>query len=107
MVATRSGRAGFLPALVEVSPGGLGGMCSPAVFCRRLQGVQFHGLSSLSALDINKLVESDMSNFMHGFMSMESAAEAYNETFRHSTAVTQLKEFLYKTLLLEIIVMQK
>jgi hypothetical protein len=42
------------------------------------------------------LVESDMSNFMHGFMSMESAAEAYNETFRHSTAVTQLKEFIDK-----------
>ena len=42
------------------------------------------------------LVESEMSNFMHGFMSMESAAEAYNETFRNSTAVTQLKEFLDK-----------
>ena len=42
------------------------------------------------------LVESDMSNFMHGFMSQESVAEAYNETFRHSTAVTQLKEFLEK-----------
>jgi hypothetical protein len=32
------------------------------------------------------LVESDMSNCMHGFMSMESAAEAYNQTFRYSTA---------------------
>ena len=29
------------------------------------------------------LVESEMSNFMHGFMSMESAGEACNETFRN------------------------
>jgi hypothetical protein len=39
------------------------------------------------------LVESSMSNFMHGFMSMESAAEAYNETFRHCDSVKQFKDF--------------
>ena len=42
------------------------------------------------------LVESDMSNFMHGFMSMESVAEAYNETFRHSTAMQNSKNFSRK-----------
>jgi hypothetical protein len=42
------------------------------------------------------LVESAMSNFMHGFMSMESAAEAYNETFRHCDSVKQFKDFLDK-----------
>ena len=42
------------------------------------------------------LVESEMSNFMHGFMSMESAAEAYNETFRNSDEVQLIKEFLEK-----------
>ena len=43
-----------------------------------------------------QLVESAMSNFMHGFMSMESAAEAYNETFRNSDSVKLFKEFLGK-----------
>ena len=42
------------------------------------------------------LVESAMSNFMHGFMSMESTAEGYNETFRHSNSVKLFKEFLHK-----------
>ena len=33
---------------------------------------------------------------MHGFMSMESAAEAYNESHRESSAVNQLKDFILK-----------
>ena len=40
------------------------------------------------------LVESKISNFMHGFMSMESAAEAYNETHRESATVEQFKDFI-------------
>ena len=40
------------------------------------------------------LVESAMSNFMHGFISMESTAEGYNETFRNSNSVKLFKEFL-------------
>jgi hypothetical protein len=37
-----------------------------------------------------------MSNFMHGFMSMESTAEAYNEAFRSTLSVKLFKEFLDK-----------
>ena len=40
------------------------------------------------------LVDSAMSNFMHGFISMESTAEAYNETFRNSNCVTLFKDFV-------------
>ena len=40
------------------------------------------------------LVEGGMARFMHGFMSMESQAEAYNETFRNSDKVKQFKLFL-------------
>ena len=40
------------------------------------------------------LVEGGMAHFMHGFMSMESQAEAYNETFRNSDKVEQFKLFL-------------
>ena len=42
------------------------------------------------------LVESCLANYMHGFMSMESQAEAYNETFRDSEKVKQFKLFLSK-----------
>ena len=40
------------------------------------------------------LVEGGMAHFMHGFMSMESQAELYNETFRNSDKVKQFKLFL-------------
>ena len=33
---------------------------------------------------------------MHGFMSLESQAEAYNETFRNSVEVEIMKSFLSK-----------
>ena len=42
------------------------------------------------------LIETCMSNFMHGFMSMETTAEAYNESFRSSVSVQLFKEFLIK-----------
>ena len=42
------------------------------------------------------LVERSMASFMHGFMSMEAEAEAYNETFRGSEQVEQIKLFLNK-----------
>ena len=38
-------------------------------------------------------VEYEMSNFMHGFMSMESTAEAYNEAFRNTNSVKLFNEF--------------
>ena len=41
-----------------------------------------------------QLIESFMSNFMHGFMSMESTAEAYNEAFRNTISVHLFKEEL-------------
>ena len=44
-------------------------------------------------LEIN-FVEYEMSNFMHGFMSMESTAEAYNEAFRNTNSVKLFNEFL-------------
>ena len=40
------------------------------------------------------LVKRNMASFMHGFMSMEAEAEAYNETFRDSERVYQMKLFL-------------
>ena len=40
------------------------------------------------------LVESSLANFLHGFMSVESQAEAYNETFRDTEKVKQFKLFL-------------
>ena len=42
------------------------------------------------------LVINLLSNFMHGFMSMESAAESFNETFRDTNSVKLFKEFLEK-----------
>ena len=39
-------------------------------------------------------LNSCLSNFMHGFMSMESTAEAYNESFRSTQTVRLFKEFL-------------
>ena len=59
------------------------------------QDVQFIKASNEVFLE-KDLVESAMSNFMHGFMSMESAAEAYNETFRNSDSVKLFKEFFNK-----------
>lgn len=41
-------------------------------------------------------VESGLARFMHGFMSMESQAEAYNETFRNTDNVQEFKKFLEK-----------
>ena len=43
-----------------------------------------------------RLVESSLANFLHGFMSVESQAEAFNETFRESEKVAQFKRFLEK-----------
>ena len=39
-------------------------------------------------------VEYGLSNFMHGFMSMESTAEAYNKAFRSTNSVKLFKAFL-------------
>ena len=41
-------------------------------------------------------LESCLSNLMHGFISMESTAEAYNETFRNSNSSRLFQEFLNK-----------
>merc|ERR1719186_529849 len=41
-----------------------------------------------------QLVENFLSNYHHGWMSEESQAEAYNETWRSSTQVELVKKFL-------------
>ena len=41
-----------------------------------------------------QLVENFLSNYHHGWMSQETQAESYNETWRSSTRVQLIKNFL-------------
>ena len=52
VVAAWSGRAGFLPVMVEVSPGILDGMCFQRDVLLKIAVKTSHGLSSLLAFDI-------------------------------------------------------
>ena len=58
---------------------------------------EIHYVKASNEVYFEKLfVESGLDRFMHGFMSMESQAEAYNQTFRNTEKVKEFKKFLAK-----------